>query len=508
MNRYQYVLLAILAGFSSNLFASSITYWQFLPLTSSQYSPGHYGSALAACQSYNPNPQATYGLSNNSGTQAWCYRGIYSTYDHVGYVHLKTETCQFGNTGLTCNTSCPAPKQMVDGQCISVAPNVGEDCGTGHHGGVTNFPKVINTAGECVFLSQMDPQTQCKYLARSTRTGYTLVGYDGNSNPINPGSVTQEGCTASVISVDHCKAPAVRQTGSIMLAPAAQPCRVGLSFTGEVADGEPPQFVPPGGGNEGICPPGEDCSLDDLPDITESQPCSYTTDGEGRKVCESFNYHGKPGDGVNCGTVNGKFECIGTKPTSNGISIGTVIEEKSNADGTTTTTKTDVHNKVVCSGVGSCTTQTTTSKTVTIKDGSGKTISQTGTCTGANCAPNGTGGKGDTDGDGIDDCATGADCSEEGTADIPGAPELEEAEEIGDSTGDYFGRIANAPIVAAVTNLAIPTGGSCPVYNAVTMIGTFDSSAFCNLAPELLSGLRFLFLALWAWAAIRLFMTA
>ncbi|MCY1371034.1 hypothetical protein D9M69_581610 [compost metagenome] len=107
------------------------------------------------------------------------------------------------------------------------------------------------------------------------------------------------------------------------------------------------------------------------------------------------------------------------------------------------------------------------------------------------------------------DCVTG-NCEEEegGEYATAGTPELEEAEEIGDSTSQYYARIKAAPIVQALTSISVPTGGTCPTGVAQTWIGPIDFAAFCQLAPEVLAGLVWLFRAIWAWAAIRLFFTA
>ncbi|MCY1533962.1 hypothetical protein D9M68_693160 [compost metagenome] len=87
-------------------------------------------------------------------------------------------------------------------------------------------------------------------------------------------------------------------------------------------------------------------------------------------------------------------------------------------------------------------------------------------------------------------------------------PELEEVDELGDSASSYYARIRNAPIVQAVTSISVPTGGTCPTGVADTFLGAISFDSFCTLAPQVLAGLVWLFRAIWAWAAIRLFFTA
>lgn len=466
MRLRHYCWLLVFLVVSGNAFAYTWT------MQVSPYATG--GTPRAACQAHintrqNPSSYTIFAITMTSnGTAAECAWGA--------FVHSQIFTT------IARSGSCSGVYNPADGSCTAAAPNAGESCGTGSHGGLPNFPKIINTAGNCVFASEADKQALCTSLSKSNRTGYILVGYDSSNSPINPGSIDQQGCVASVNSVDHCKAPATKATGAISLGPAPQRCRVGLSFSGQVAEGEAPAFVAPGGGQEGLCVPGDDCSLDDLPDVTDSQPCTYTTDSEGRKVCESFNYHGKPGDGVNCGTFNGQFRCEGTKPTSNGISIGTVIEEKDNPDGTKTITKTDIHNKVVCSGVGSCTTQTTKSTTVTIKDVAGNTVSQNGSCTGPNCAPNGTGNTGDSDGDGISDCAATNGCSEEEGEGIGGQDWYEPGDETYvDVIGGFAERVQDMPAVQGVGNfLTFTPSGACPIYEVTAWEFTIRLDQWCG----------------------------
>lgn len=406
--------------------------------------------------------------------------------------------------------TCSGSYNASTGQCLQ--PN-GDPCGPSSAG--SGVEKINNASGQCVEPWDADKPSFCKYLSRNTRFQTVLVNYREDGTVIPPsGTTSVEGCESVPLDYSHCKMPAARKScangNCISLQPLQGNCRVATNFTGNVTDDSAPSggFAGSPGDNDGLCKPGEDCIGPTPPDTTDNQPCTYVTDSEGRKSCTSWNFHGKPGDNMSCGTANGEFMCFGKVPNSTGTQIDTTVTTQNNPNGTTTTTKLDKHQQTICAKPGSCVTNKTTVTSVTVRDGNGNTLSQTTNCTGPNCASGGAGGKGDTDGDGLDDCATGADCSEESVSGIPGAPELEEVAGIGDSTGGYFNRISNAPIVSAIGNFAVPTGGSCPVYAAQTMIGTFDSSAFCNLAPELLSGLRLLFLALWAWAAVRLFMTA
>lgn len=436
---------------------------------------------------------------------------LYNGVSYNGYIQRRGTSCPatgqtYSNTTGVC--SCPSGQTVVAGKCVLPPPG-GDVCGKVNFMG-GQVDKITNTAGQCVHPLDADLPSTCKYLSKSTRTGSTYVSFDGSGNPKNPGPIQTGGCVATPISVDHCKAPAVKAQGGVSLGPAPALCKVGLSFSGAVAGQAPVPFVPPAsvGNQDGVCYPGQDCDPADLPINTSSTPCKYEWDQSiGMQVCRSTKFTGKPGDYTGCGTgPDGKFKCYGTAPSSNGIDLGTTVKTQDNPDGTTTTTKTDTHNKVVCSGIGSCTTTTTKTTQVTIKDGNGNTTGQTTTCTGANCSQTGAGGLGDSDGDGADDCQNNDTC-EGGPGGPTELPELDEQPTVAETTEAYFNRIKNAPIAQALS-IAVPSGGSCAAGTAQTFFGSISFDSFCQLAPSVLAGLRYLFLAIWAWAAIRLFFTA
>lgn len=487
MRKFFLALFVLFLLQSASAFAETLTYYTARGIKNGQpVETDRHKSNIAACRALASLVGMTYESTGPGTLSGQCYGGGPGGRWNTGTWYRKTEQC---TTGIDAENL----------QCYA-APN-GEICGSTPGGG----EKIKDAQGNCVQPELADKPSYCKYLSGSTRLRRIVVQYDEDGNSLPPNVTSSDGCSASVLNYNHCKQPAPPR-GSYF--PDGF-CRVPINFSGDVSDetANHGSFSGSNGDPNGLCKPGDSCDIPDFPNITEQQPCSYVTDAEGRKSCSSFNYNGKPGNGMGCGTFNGKFDCYGTA-SSEGSQIDTKVTQTPTPDGGIKEEKTDVYTKVVCSGPGSCSSTTTTNKSTTIKNGNGETVSKSSECTGPLCPPGGQGGKGDADGDGFDDCATGKDCSEGTTAGIPGAPELEDVAGVGDSTGDYFGRISNAPIVSAIANFAVPTGGSCPIYSAQTMIGTFDSSAFCNLAPELLSGLRFLFLALWAWAAVRLFMTA
>lgn len=251
-----------------------------------------------------------------------------------------------------------------------------------------------------------------------------------------------------------------------------------MNFTGEVED----NGVPHGGyegskGEDGLCEPGEPCNLPDFPNVNEQQPCSYVTDIEGRKSCSSFNYNGKPGNGMGCGTFNGEFGCYGTA-SSEGSQIDTKVTQTPTPDGGIKEEKTDTYQKTVCSGPGSCSTTITTNKSTTIKNGNGETVSESSECTGPHCAEGGKGGKGDSNGDGIKD---GDDEGEEGI-EVGGQDWYQEGEKTyGDVIGDFSERVSDLPSVQGVNNfLTFTPSGACPVYQTSAWVWDIRLDHWCR----------------------------
>ncbi len=235
--------------------------------------------------------------------------------------------------------------------------------------------------------------------------------------------------------------------------------------------------------------------------ITKDKPCQYIEQADGTLRCDSEKSTEK--EGQHCGEVNGVKKCVDTKPTKNGIDIKTEVKTETKPDGSTTTTKTDTATHTTCSGINSCTSTTTTTTTTTEKDANGKTNSISGTCTGAACPDKNT--NPDGDGDGFGDCATG-DCSESGGGPL-GSPELEEVSGFGESTDDFVNRVGASPIFTAIDGISLNGSGSCSMSSATTSIGKISADSFCDNS-HWLDPLYYIFLAIHALAAVRVFLSA
>tara|TARA_R110000868_G_scaffold316018_2_gene576898 strand:+ start:501 stop:1841 length:1341 start_codon:yes stop_codon:yes gene_type:complete len=236
----------------------------------------------------------------------------------------------------------------------------------------------------------------------------------------------------------------------------------------------------------------------DEPKNTEiKEPCIYTTDGEGRSVCVSKASLDK--EGQNCGDYNGEILCVPKQAEFDDKTVETEVTEKTDADGGKTTVKKDTATVTNCKGAKTdCTTTTTTTTTTTKSDGSGATTSTTVECKGKDCGSGvGGGGTGSGSSDGDDD------------QDVPG--ELEGQDEVagfGESLQDFNTRISAAPILATVTSIAMPRGGSCSMPSAnIPVIGSISFNWICDNS-DLLDPLYYVMLAIWALFATRVFLEA
>ncbi|WP_313487449.1 hypothetical protein [Stutzerimonas kunmingensis] len=455
-------------------------------------------AATSACtQLYPPDsPWTMASASTNPYPLFECRMGAVSGWTVPGRVWVYKQCNDQAKTAVPYNDACP------------ISGNSGQAC-QGDSPALSPFGHITNADGECVDYTRADVPSQCKSLSGTSVVHNLYVNFDSDGNPETPPPINAGGCEAVAATVGHCKMAPVRvfpTGGSIQ--PTTNKCKVAVSFTGKTtgsAPVSPPMSTSPD--TNGVCPAGHTCpDVPDAPAANDTKPCTYTEDGEGRRVCESSNFDYKPGQS-SCGMVNGEFRCIGKAPTTNGISIATVVTDKTNADGSKTSTKKDVATQVVCNSPKPCVTHVTTNTTTTTYNSNGAKTGQSTTCTGPACA---TDGKGDLDRDGLSDCAIGKGCTEGNEpGEVGDMPNLEDASDYGDSLSGYYQRLTNAPIVRSVSSLTVPEGGSCSGSSVtIEYIGTINTSAFCDLLNTLLAPLRYVFMAIWAWAAIRTFLTA
>lgn len=234
--------------------------------------------------------------------------------------------------------------------------------------------------------------------------------------------------------------------------------------------------------------------------INDEKPCVYSQDGASQ-VCQSSVNNEK--EGQFCGEVNGVKTCVDSKPTKNGIVIDTKVDTETKPDGSKVITKTDTATKTVCKGANDCTTTSTTTTTTTNIDGNGNTTGVTGSCTGEACPDKNT--NPDGDGDGFGDC-TGDNCGEGAGGNFE-TPEFEEVATIAETTAAFMDRVDSSPILSTVSSIGLNGQGSCSMGSTTTSIGTISASSICENS-HWLDPLYFIFLAIHALAAVRVFLSA
>lgn len=494
----------------SPLSFSADYYW------SNPFSPSPtFSTALDACKSSDgkiystPGSRLEYFNMTSVGTAANpkynCYYNAYNSNGSLAYSNKYIGYTARSGTGCT----LPTLYDPVTQSCFTPAASDGEWCSA--PGNTTKT--FIMSGGVCVAPTDATLANQCKAYSKSPDSGAAVVTtwkYPTNSSEDlrNPQKAANAlGCEIQLLEDISCKTippqvdcSFINADGSCHTSEKTMKCRTKSVLTGNVA---PDPFGTPAGS---LCT-GDECEITPPADLKESKPCTYVYDAEGRKSCTSWAFTGKEG-AEQCGTVGTTFSCKNDLPKAvgKGLSIATEIEEETLGDGTKKTTKTDTAKQVSCVGQNACTTTTTTNKTVSIHGADGSLQSTTGTCTGALCAG---GTSPDGDGDGLGDC-TGTDCGDEEGAPIagPATPELEEQDTYAETTQKFINRAKSSPLVSGISGISMPAGGTCSIGAAQTWFGSIDFSSFCQIAPQILAGLRYLFLAIWAWAAIRLFFTA
>lgn len=347
-----------------------------------------------------------------------------------------------------------------------------------------------------------NPDTErCAALAGTT----TTVRIEGNINDANAAigksptsdffTVRQrqfnaEGCSADVgMATNH------GEDVCVFKADGRYICNIQVGYDGAVSE-------------TGSASTGEatDAPVADSTSDTTQECTTPVVDAEGRHLT-CYTTSGASQDGTStCDRGEYDMYCHPAKPTpeSETKTKEDQITEKSNPDGGKTTTTNTTTTTTYCK-TGACNTSTTNNTSVKVTNGNGDVVSESSTCKGEDC-PGGDGVDADGDGDG--------DFSTPDVSDFPNAEDAlpkigsDEDKTYEEAATEYMERIQEAPIVAAVTNISVPSGGSCNVGSVSLWGGSVSFNEFCSFAPGVLAGLRYIFLAIWAWAAVRLLLTA
>lgn len=427
--------------------ASTLTYWV-------GKNSVRYPTAEAACKSHN----STYIIRHtNESTGS---KACGSSSQTFWTLYPQTEQCQYGDNGTYCNSSCDAPMVMEGGQCVT-------------------------PTNECTVKADQPTAWKKEY--------NSLAEHD--QNPIYCTS-SQGGCAVDICSEGGTKECGTDgKTGKFV-------CYGSGSYTGD-------QQSESTGTTVSDC--AEPCKAPEPTTSDSSQSCTTPTvvNGVTSYSCISES-NANEFASSNCavGNINGvtALHCASPDyvPESDSNTRTDDVSETSNPDGGKTTTTDTTDENEHCKA-GNCTTSSTSTSTTTTTDGDGKVTEETSTCEGDKC-----GGKGEEE----EEEKEPEEFVSPGGGEFGSvADSLPDIGEDGDSTysestQQYIDRIKSSPIVSSVLNISVPSGGTCSIGSASLFGGSINFNYFCTMAPDVLSGLRYLFLAIWAWAAIRLLMTA
>lgn len=359
---------------------------------------GSFPSAVAACASGGGDT-----LNFVNATYAYCnlkYKTSdgYDAYYDRGFVSRLGDSCPSGST-----------YNATTGACVETLKD-GDICKDQTGSNTPDNPMIWSSkANKCVRFSDSDDAPTCAYLAGKggAGTSYTIAGTWDGGTPSAPPVFAQDGLSCEVATVSTTDCVAKGTSGAVE-------CNVVGKLTGKVSNKTNLTDAKDAACPGGVCDP--------IPPETKTtnDPCVYSGSG-GSVSCVSDTNTSKDGT-QNCGSVNGAMTCITVPPSSNGIKISSTVKTTPDADGGSTSVKTDNSVKTVCTGINKCTSTSSTTTTTTKNNSAGQPTSTHTTCTGT-CGASGTGvGSGSPSGNGAGDEPSGsckdADCGSGGAGEL------------------------------------------------------------------------------------------
>ncbi|MFO3664293.1 hypothetical protein, partial [Pseudomonas amygdali] len=345
-------LLAALSLFS-NIASAESYYW------SMQDRVNKFPNPLEACQFHAARsfdgPISIDPIAFQGPISAYC-RGTYAYGQFPQFmVYRYGEGCPDGVVYDPVTGSCPVPTEpeLKDGELCK-----------DQQGHPVSNPMIWDKGqGKCVSLVDSGLPATCAYFGGRGVTDYSVQGTldTGGEAVAPPKFAGQMGCEVATISTSECT---LNVAGAIT-------CNVKAQFTGAVAG----QSAGPDPRDK-ACTDDKCAPLDPKTELSD-KPCVMTGG-----FCTSLTETSKEGQ-QSCGSVNGSYTCITSKPTSNGIKIDSTVKTETQADGSVKTTKTDNATKTTCSDVKTCTTKTSTTTTTTTTGKNGQTTGSTSVCTGS-----------------------------------------------------------------------------------------------------------------------------
>lgn len=313
--------------------------------------------------------------------------------------------------------TCPpntAPYDDDTGICPSSKPppKPGEMC-EDQTGATAQNPFIWDaSSNKCEKFFDAGKEASCKHMGSSagnTPAAYTVAGnISSTGQAVAPPSFTGTSlnCTVKTVSSSECT---INVEGAVS-------CNVMGTFTGDVNNGGTANAA------DALCPNGV-CPVKEMKTETSEEKCAPAGNGSGGSSCTESKKTSADGK-QQCGTVNGGYQCITKKPSSNGINTSITATSQTLPDGSIKVTTVKDSSLTACTDVKTCTTTTsqTTQHSTTSPSGGTKTdTSCKGTCTasggGVETLPNagtGTGGgtgngNGDGEGEGSGGTASTSD---------------------------------------------------------------------------------------------------
>jgi len=297
-------------------------------------------------------------------SEGWTVQGIgYNSGGYCAYVSLKDASDRYwgeirvsgplthdcgpgmhsvvtgGPNGLSCSATDPTPPPPP-----AAAGTLCED----QSGATDDNPKINNGSGQCVSFKDSDQSLACAYLGNASENTYLNIQLEFDRDigaDILPSTAgDKSGCQVEVLQPIKCVTPPPSCVDGVCLVRQSI-CTVEAKFTGQpTATSEDPTKV--------VCLNGS-CASVPTDKVVENQPCDYTTNAAGERVCKFVNSSGTP-------TVEQGGQVIPGQTVVN--EVNTVENTTVNPDGSSTTVKTDTLTKYECTG-NTCTHTTTTSTT-------------------------------------------------------------------------------------------------------------------------------------------------
>lgn len=407
------LLLLLALAYAGLASASTLIYWRAYNAPNTVSSRA--ATAVLSCKKigYTETATAAWVVMNQTLDDAGCYfNDVFASQQFVfhGLTYRYTESCPYGNTGLSCNSSCVSPNYMSNGQCVtpptcqgdSVLNQSTNQCELNCTGGlVPNGQTWTCETPSCPTGAYFDFDTQgcaypqddpCSAIGATWSPEQSSCVCGGGKTPIKAGGVmtcseipTQDPCNKDSADFAGYQGTTPMCFGKARCPDGGQPGYVGQGDTAQFVCYPAPKDDPNCNGSVGVVngekvcvpPPGKDPDFPDckgvvgtfngtkqcIEDATNDSRCAagetagYTGTGSEMKfVCVPSNYKPEtcPAGQYTWNTATGGFGCVTLSnqdpadagKTSGGGSSSSTTTVKDAAGNTTGTEETESEFKI------------------------------------------------------------------------------------------------------------------------------------------------------------------